>query len=51
DTAPTGVVAHAATVVDVGDRAVTVAVPEADAPRLAFAAARGTVTLALVGAG
>ena len=31
--------------------AVTVAVPAADAARVAFAAARGTVTLALVGAG
>ena len=46
---PTGVVAAEALVVDVGDGAVTVAVPERDAPQVAFAAARGTVTLALVG--
>jgi Flp pilus assembly protein CpaB len=50
-TEPTGTVADGALVVDVSDEAVTVAVPAADAARVAFAAARGTITLALVGAG
>ncbi|MGH9138594.1 MAG: RcpC/CpaB family pilus assembly protein, partial [Acidimicrobiales bacterium] len=50
DVDPAGVVTAGAVVVDVGESAVTVAVPEDDAPRVAFAAARGTVTLALVGA-
>jgi Flp pilus assembly protein CpaB len=51
DAPPTGAVAEGALVVDVGDEGtVTVAVPEEDAPRVAFAVARGTVTLALVGA-
>ena len=48
---PTGAVADGALVVDVSDDAVTVAVPATDAARVAFAVARGTVTLALVGAG
>lgn len=51
DDPPAGPVAQAALVVDVGDAAITVAVAEADASRVAFAVARGTVTLALVGAG
>jgi hypothetical protein len=38
-------------VVDVGESAVTVAVDERDAARVAFAVARGTATLALLGAG
>lgn len=46
----TETVAEGALVVDVGDTSVTVAVPAADAERLAGAAARGTVTLALAGA-
>ena len=45
--APTFPVATAALVVDVTGEAVTVAVPPAQAPRVAFALARGTVTLAL----
>lgn len=45
---PTFAVAQAAVVVDVGDDGVTVAVPAADAPRVAFALAAGIVTLALV---
>jgi Flp pilus assembly protein CpaB len=39
-----------ATVVDVADQAVTVAVPEPDAPRLAWALSNGAVVLALAGA-
>lgn len=38
-----------AIVVDVGDEAVAVAVPEQDAPRVAFALAQGAVVLALAG--
>lgn len=45
--APTFPVATAALVVDVGAEAVTVAVSVDEAPRVAFALARGTVTLAL----
>lgn len=45
--APTFPVAEAALVVDVGDESVTVAVGPDEAPRVAFALARGTVTLAL----
>ncbi|MDP8992888.1 MAG: RcpC/CpaB family pilus assembly protein, partial [Actinomycetota bacterium] len=44
---PTFPVASAALVVDVGEEAVTVAVGPEEAPRVAFAVARGTVTLAL----
>lgn len=44
---PTFPVASAALVVDVGEEAVTVAVTPDEAPRVAFALARGTVTLAL----
>ncbi|MGQ0520620.1 MAG: Flp pilus assembly protein CpaB [Actinomycetota bacterium] len=47
DEAPTFPVATAALVVDVADEAVTIAVPPAQAARVAFALARGTVTLAL----
>ena len=47
---PTGTVADGALVVDVSDDAVTLAVPAVDAARVAFAVARGTITLALVGA-
>jgi Flp pilus assembly protein CpaB len=38
-----------AVVVDVGDEAVSVAVPRPDAPRVAFALAQGAVVLALAG--
>jgi Flp pilus assembly protein CpaB len=48
--APTFPVARAALVVGVGDGAVTVAVGPDEVPRVAFALARGTVALALVGA-
>ena len=48
---PTGIVARDALVVDVTETAVTVAVLEHDTTRVAFAVARGTVTLALIGAG
>lgn len=51
DPEPAGVVAEGALVVDVADGAVTVGVPAAVAPDVAFATTRGTVTLALVGAG
>jgi Flp pilus assembly protein CpaB len=47
--APTFAVATGALVVDVGADAVTVAVRPEEAPRVAFALARGTVTLALAG--
>ena len=47
DEDPTFAVAEAATVVGVGDDAVTVAVDAEDATRVAFAIAEGTVTLAL----
>lgn len=46
---PTFAVSSGALVVDVADGAVTVAVAPDDAPRAAFAIARGTVTLALAG--
>ena len=42
--------AERATVVDVADHAVTVAVPRADAARVAWALAHGTVVLTLAGA-
>lgn len=48
---PTTVVAPDAVVVDVGEAAVTVAVPVGDLDAVAYAVARGTVTLALVGGG
>jgi pilus assembly protein CpaB len=48
---PAGVVAEAALVLDVSESAVTVGIPAARAPDVAFAATRGSVTLALVGAG
>jgi Flp pilus assembly protein CpaB len=44
---PAYVVSEGALVVDVGEQAITVAVPLDDAPRLAFAMAAGVVTLAL----
>ena len=47
--APTFPVATAALVVATGDDAVTVAVTPDEAPRVAFALARGAVTLALTG--
>ena len=47
---PAGVVAGAVSVVAVDEQSVTVAVRDDDAPRVAFAAARGTVALAVVGA-
>lgn len=46
--APTFVLAPGALVLDVGELAVTVAVPATDAPRVAFAAATGSVALALL---
>jgi Flp pilus assembly protein CpaB len=51
DPEPAGVVAEAALVLDVSESAVTVGIPAARAPDVAFAATRGSVTLALVGAG
>ena len=45
---PTVVVSAAATVLDVGEAAVSIAVPEADAGRVAYAVATGLVTLVLV---
>ncbi|MDP9403014.1 MAG: Flp pilus assembly protein CpaB [Actinomycetota bacterium] len=45
--APTFPVATAALVIDAGEEAVTIAVSPQEAPRVAFALARGTVTLAL----
>jgi Flp pilus assembly protein CpaB len=44
---PTATVARGATVVNVRAQAVTVAVTEAEAPRVAFALAQSTITLAL----
>jgi Flp pilus assembly protein CpaB len=46
---PTTTLARGATVVDVGEKAVTVAVPVEQAERVAFALAAGVVTLALTG--
>lgn len=46
---PTVTVADATVVVDVGEGAVTVAVPRDQAPQVAYAVATGLVTLALVG--
>jgi pilus assembly protein CpaB len=51
DVAPTGAVASDALVVAVGETAITVAVEAGDVEAVAYAVARGTVTLALVGAG
>jgi Flp pilus assembly protein CpaB len=45
--APTFVLAPGVLVLDVGELAVTVAVPASDAPRVAFAAASGSIALAL----
>ena len=45
-TGPTVVIATGATVLDVTDRAVTIAVPLDLVPKVAFALAKGTVTLA-----
>lgn len=47
---PSSAVAERALVVEVGDQAITVAVASRDAPAVAAALARGTVTVALVGA-
>jgi hypothetical protein len=44
---PTVTVARAATVVAVRSRAITVAVTEVEAPRVAFALSQATLTLAL----
>jgi Flp pilus assembly protein CpaB len=41
---------EAATVVDVGEQSITVAVPEPDAPRVAWLLANGSAVLALAGA-
>jgi hypothetical protein len=49
DGEPTFAVATGAVVVHVGDDAVTVAVRQAAAPRVAYALAAGTVTLVLSG--
>jgi hypothetical protein len=46
---PTFPVARAALVVDVDDEAVTIAVAEREAARVAFALSQGVVTLALAG--
>ena len=46
---PAFAVVEGATVVDVGDEAVTVSVPADDAPRLAWAVAQGAAVLALAG--
>ena len=46
DTGPTVVIATGATVLDVTDRAATIAVPIDLVPKVAFALAKGTVTLA-----
>lgn len=46
-TAPTFPVATGALVIDAGEESVTIAVSPDEAPRVAFALARGTVTLAL----
>lgn len=48
---PAAVLARAALVVHVGETATTVAVPETDLPAVTEALTRGTVALALVGAG
>ncbi|HUP70384.1 MAG TPA: Flp pilus assembly protein CpaB [Acidimicrobiales bacterium] len=47
--APTFAVATDALVLDAGEESVTIAVSSHEAPRVAFAIARGTVTLALTG--
>ena len=49
DAATAAVVARTAVVVEVDHDRVTVAVPAADAPTVAYALTRGAVTLALVG--
>ena len=41
---------QAAVVVDVGEQSIAIAVPEADAPRVAWALTSGAVVLALAGA-
>jgi Flp pilus assembly protein CpaB len=41
---------EAAVVVDVGEQSIAIAVPEADAPRLAWVLTNGSVVLALAGA-
>jgi Flp pilus assembly protein CpaB len=41
---------EAAAVVDVGEQSITIAVPEADAPRVAWVLTNGSVVLALAGA-
>lgn len=48
--APAFALVAGATVVDVAEQAVTVAVPEPDAPRVAWALSNGAVVLALAGA-
>jgi len=48
--APAFTLVEQAAVVDVGEQAVTIAVPERDAPRVAWAVANGAVVLALAGA-
>jgi hypothetical protein len=48
---PTIVVASRAIVVDVRDAAATLAMPETDAQRVAFALAAGVVTVVLLGGG
>ena len=47
--APAFALVEGAVVVDVGEQAVTVAVPAADTPRVAWALGNGTVVLALAG--
>lgn len=48
--APAFTLVERAAVVDAGEQAVTIAVPERDAPRVAWAVANGAVVLALAGA-
>jgi Flp pilus assembly protein CpaB len=47
---PSFALVEAAVVVDVGEQSITVAVPEADAPRVAWVLTNGSVVLALAGA-
>jgi hypothetical protein len=48
--APSFPLVEGAQVVDVGEQAIAVAVPEADAPRVAWVLTNGSVVLALGGA-
>ncbi|MGH9228469.1 MAG: hypothetical protein ACRD07_07000, partial [Acidimicrobiales bacterium] len=48
--APSFPLVEAAAVVDVGEQSITIAVPETDAPRVAWVLTNGSVVLALAGA-